>query len=112
MNLALYIPNDISHEGTLQLDGDVRIDGSFSGSLHTDGSVLIGASARFYGSLMCLNANVFGFVKGQVKTYEMFHLHHSGTMIGKLDTPQATLSKGAQFSGLAYIASSSEDNQV
>ena len=62
--------------------------------------------------LMCLNANVFGFVKGQVKTYEMFHLHHSGTMIGKLDTPQATLSKGAQFSGLAYIASSSEDNQV
>ena len=32
MNLALYIPSDISHEGTLQIDGDVRIDGFFSGT--------------------------------------------------------------------------------
>ena len=111
MNLALYIPTDTSHEGTLQIDGDVRIDGFFSGTLHTEGSVTISSSAQFYGCLSCLKADIFGFVKGQIKAYEMINLHHSGTVIGKLDTPQATLSRGAQFSGLAYIASSSEDNQ-
>ncbi|MBM73908.1 MAG: hypothetical protein CMK59_00800 [Proteobacteria bacterium] len=111
MNLALYIPINISHEGRLQLEGDVHIDGQFNGSLHTEGSVTISSSAQFYGSLVCLKANVFGFIQGEVKTYEQFNLHHSGKMIGKLDTPKATLAEGAQFSGLAYILSTPKDNQ-
>ncbi len=110
MNLALYIPINTSHEGILQIEGDVHIDGQFHGSLHTEGSVTISSSAQFYGSLICLKADVFGFIKGEVKTYEQFNLHHSGKMIGKLDSPKAALSEGAQFSGLAHILSAPKDN--
>ena len=110
MNLALYIPSEITHEGSLSLDGDVRIDGIFSGSLSTDGVVFIGPNAQFLGSLECLKAEICGFFKGELRAFQQVKLEASGSFIGKIDTQYAEVVRGAMFSGLANISPSHQDS--
>jgi cytoskeletal protein CcmA (bactofilin family) len=110
MNLTLYIPSEITHEGSLSLEGDVRIDGIFSGSLSTDGVVFIGPNAQFLGSLDCLKAEIFGLFKGDLRAYQQVRLEASGSFLGKIDTQYAEIAQGAMFSGLANISPSHQDS--
>ncbi len=110
MNLALYIPSEITHEGSLCLDGDVRIDGVFSGTLSTDGTVFIGPNGQFLGTLHCLTAEILGLFNGDLKAFHLVKLGDSGSFIGKIDTQYAELAKGAMFSGLANISPTHQDS--
>ena len=56
-------------EGTLRADGNVRIDGVFSGRIETAGNVLLGPSARVMADIVANMVQVWGSIQGNIKTH-------------------------------------------
>ena len=58
-------------KGDLISEGDLRIDGSVIGSIHTKARCVIGASSKVQGNVDARNCDVSGKVEGDVKVSEI-----------------------------------------
>ena len=101
--IGLYIPAGKSQSGELAVEGDVRIDGSFTGKLHTEGTVYIGQKAFFQGTIDAAKVEIGGRFKGNMLAREGLHLLSTGRIEGAVDSTIAQVDKGAQLLGEARI---------
>ena len=51
-------------EGDITTNGDMRIDGSLTGSINVKGKLVIGVSGSVEGEIICQNADISGTIKG------------------------------------------------
>ena len=86
-------------EGDITTNGDMRIDGSLTGSINVKGKLVVGPSGMVEGEIICQNADVSGTIKGKIGVAELLSLKSSSKLNGDIITNKIAVEPGAAFSG-------------
>lgn len=103
--------NSIVGEGTafrgdLKLNGLLRIDGDFSGSITTDGKILIGKNGRAECTIKAGTVVVGGVIRGNISSNEKVIILSTGMVIGNISTPRLIVEEGVVLNGNCVISRS------
>lgn len=86
-------------EGKLTFEGQVRIDGKFSGQIFTKDVLVIGDGAKVNAEINAGTVIVNGQVEGNIRAVQMIELHQPARVKGNLETPSLSMEKGVIFEG-------------
>lgn len=101
--------NSIVGEGTefrgdLRLSGLLRIDGDFTGSITTDGKILVGKNGRAECTIKAGTVVVGGIVRGNITSVEKVVVLSTGMVIGNISTPRLIVEEGVVLDGHCVIS--------
>lgn len=85
-------------EGTLRSNANVRLDGTFSGTLEITGNVLVGETARINADINARNISIAGAVRGNI-TGRKVQLLRTGRIWGDIHAQALTTEEGAFIDG-------------
>ena len=94
--------------GHVELHGLLRIDGDFSGSVRTDGRVIVGKSGRADCAIEAGTVVIGGLFRGEILAYEKVVLLSSCVVLGSVAAPRLIVEEGVLFSGRCRITGSTE----
>ena len=86
-------------EGELKASGNVSIDGTVTGKVHTFQDLTIGPNAQIDADLIAANAVIAGLVKGNVTVKGSLLLLETAKLIGNISCATLSIREGAYFSG-------------
>lgn len=86
-------------EGKLTFEGQVRIDGKFSGQIVTKDTLVIGDGARVNAEIQAGTVIINGMVEGNVRATSIIEVHQPGRVKGNLETPALAMDRGVIFEG-------------
>ncbi len=86
-------------EGKLAFEGQVRIDGKYSGQIQTKDLLVIGESARVTAEISAGTVVVNGAVEGTIRATTLVELHPPARVKGTIETPALAIEKGVVFEG-------------
>ena len=99
-------------EGKLLFDGRVRIDGSFSGSIRSDDTLIIGEGAEVDAEIDVANVIVRGgSVRGAIRARNSIELYVPSRVNASLHAPSIFIDKGVHFEGNCRMAAMDDPNQ-
>ncbi len=86
-------------EGDIKSNGDIRIDGTVTGTVSTKGKMVVGGTGIIDGEVHCQNADVSGSIKGKLTVSELLSLKATAKINGDIVTNKLAIEPGANFSG-------------
>ena len=86
-------------EGKLTFEGQVRIDGKFTGQIFTKDTLVIGDGAKVAAEISAGTVVVNGAVEGNIRASQMIEIHQPGRIKGNLETPSLAMDRGVIFEG-------------
>ncbi|MBN2616022.1 MAG: polymer-forming cytoskeletal protein [Bacteroidales bacterium] len=92
--------------GDIDTEGDIRIDGHFTGKINARGKVVIGAEGYVEGQVDCKSIDVSGRLKATVVAEEITVLKSTARVEGDILTPKISIEPGAVFEGHCKMDSS------
>jgi cytoskeletal protein CcmA (bactofilin family) len=92
--------------GDIISNGDIRIDGSVTGTLSTKGKVVIGPTGKIKGEIICKNSEISGTIDGKVTISHLLNLKATCKIIGDIITSKLSIEPGAKFSGNCKMSES------
>jgi cytoskeletal protein CcmA (bactofilin family) len=100
--------NSIIGEGTrfngeFDLNGLLRIDGDFCGTVRTKGKVLVGKNGRAECTVYAGTVVVGGIVRGNIFAEEKVVILSTGIVLGNIHSPRFIVEEGVIFNGTARI---------
>ena len=78
---------------------DLKINGDFSGSLVTKGTLSIGPGAQVEANIVGDNIIIAGQIKGDITANKMLVLMETASLRGDISTPKLNIVEGAVFHG-------------
>jgi cytoskeletal protein CcmA (bactofilin family) len=93
------ISNGTEITGDVKSNGDIRVDGSLTGTLDTKGKVVIGTTGKVNGEVICKNSEVSGAVEGKISVSQLLILKASSKITGDIATSKLSIEPGAIFTG-------------
>jgi cytoskeletal protein CcmA (bactofilin family) len=85
-------------EGTLRSNANVRLDGTFTGTLEINGNVLVGETAKITADIHAKNVSIAGAVRGNVSGKKV-QLLRTGRIWGDIHAAALTTEEGAFIDG-------------
>jgi|TARA_B110000263_G_scaffold110607_1_gene96682 cytoskeletal protein CcmA (bactofilin family) len=85
--------------GDIKSQGDIRVDGSLSGSIETQGKVVVGQGGVVEGDVICKDADVAGVLKAKITVSQLLSLKSSAKLNGDIITNKLSIEPGATFTG-------------
>jgi len=100
--------NSIIGEGTrfngeFDLNGLLRIDGDFCGTVRTEGKVLVGKNGRAECTVYAGTVVIGGIVRGNIFANEKVVILSTGIVLGNIHSPRFIVEEGVVFNGTAKI---------
>jgi cytoskeletal protein CcmA (bactofilin family) len=102
-SLTSILGGDASFDGTLTLNGSLRIDGSFQGSLTCGGSVTIGEQGSFNGDIEAEDLILGGKIRGCAIVKKLVVLEAPSVFEGDLTCATLHVNEGAVFNGTSSM---------
>ncbi len=101
--------NSIIGEGTrfkgeFDLNGLLRIDGDFTGTIRTPGKVLVGKNGRAECTMHAGTVVIGGIVRGDIYSAEKVVILSTGLVIGSISAPRLIVEEGVLFNGTCRIS--------
>ena len=90
-------------KGEFTINGLLRIDGKFRGSIETEGKVLIGQTGEAITDIKAKEVVVGGIVKGNIYAKERVIMLSTGKVEGNIITPGLLMEEGVVFEGNCTI---------
>lgn len=84
-------------EGTIQSEGNFRIDGFLKGDVNLKGKLIIGPSGHVEGKVSCQNAEIEGSFKGAIEVKELLYLKSSAKIFGDSLFNKLRVEEGAKL---------------
>ncbi|MDA3956292.1 polymer-forming cytoskeletal protein [Oceanispirochaeta sp.] len=108
--------NSIIGEGTkfsgeLVLNGLLRIDGDFSGSINTSGKVLIGKTGRAECNIVAGTAVVGGVVHGNIFSSGKVVILATGMVVGNIQACKLIVEEGVLLHGSCIIKGEADNSK-
>ena len=98
--IAALLGRGTRYEGKLTFDGQVRIDGAFTGDVFSHGTLIVGEGAELDGSFNVGTLLVLGgVVSGKVIARELVELHAAAIVHADIETPKLFVDRGAKLYG-------------
>lgn len=88
-----------SIKGDIRSDGDFRVDGTLTGSIQSNGKIVVGVSGSIEGDITCQNADISGQVKATIRVKELLSLKETSRFLGDIYTNKLAIEPGAKFTG-------------
>lgn len=99
VKIDTYIGKGAKIEGTLVMEGSVRVDGSVEGTLRAEGDLIIGAGAVVVASVSAANITVAGELRGEVESPGRLEIASTGKVLGDVVVGSFSVEDGALFLG-------------
>lgn len=96
-------------KGEVKSNGDIRIDGTLIGQVHSKGKIIVGNSGVIEGEIYCQNADFSGNIKAKVEVAELLSLKASSRLRGEIVTNKLAIEPGARFTGTCTMDKGSEN---
>jgi cytoskeletal protein CcmA (bactofilin family) len=94
------------YQGRLSFQGAVRIDGSFSGEVLSEGSLIVGKDAEIEGMLNVGDLLLSGRFTGEVQAKRRVTIHKTGVLQGVVYTPAMVMEEGGLLDGQVIMQGS------
>ena len=91
-------------DGKLTFEGTVRIDGDFSGEIRTDGTLIVGQTAKVKAQIDASIVVIEGQVEGDIRASERVELAGTARAVGTLHSPSLEIHRGAVFDGRCVMS--------
>lgn len=91
-------------EGTLKSTANIRLDGTFTGTLEIAGNVLVGETAKINADINARNISIAGAVRGNVRGNKV-QLLRTGRVWGDIRATALTTEEGAFIDGKITMVS-------
>lgn len=98
-------------EGTLRSNANVRLDGTFTGTLEISGNILVGETAKINADINAKNISIAGAVRGNV-TGKKVQLLRTGRIWGDIHAQALTTEEGAFIDGKITMMSKEQPTSV
>ena len=105
-NLTAFIDQGSEFEGKLSFKDTVRIDGTFSGEISSDNTLIVGESGQIMASIRSVCVVISGLVEGDIHANEQIVLHKTAVVNGDLNSPVVVMEEGAQLNGSVRMGKS------
>jgi cytoskeletal protein CcmA (bactofilin family) len=86
-------------EGELRFEASFRVDGKLTGTVQSEGDLIVGESGEVEGELRVGQIFVSGTVRGTIRASRRVQIAPSGKVFAELDTPSLVIEDGATFEG-------------
>ena len=86
-------------EGKLRFEGQVRIDGTFTGEITTTDLLIIGEGAKVSATINCGSVEIKGDINGNVNASDSIVLRATARVQADIYAPSLVMDKGAVFEG-------------
>jgi cytoskeletal protein CcmA (bactofilin family) len=86
-------------QGELGFQDTFRIDGKFTGKIHSTGKLGIGEGGRIEGEVKVGTVLISGIVRGSVEASQRVEITKTGKVYGDLHTASLVIEDGALFEG-------------
>ena len=93
-------------KGDIITEGDLRIDGTLTGSITTKGRLVIGETGLVEGEVVCQNALIAGTLKAKIQVHELLSLKATANLSGDIITNKLAIEPGANFTGSCSMGAS------
>lgn len=95
-------------KGNIVSQTDIRIDGTLEGNLVTGGKLVLGESAVIRGNIICLSADIWGKIKGELLVGDTVNFKSSSVFDGELKTFRIGIEIGANITGSCRMITEQE----
>ena len=92
-------------EGKLNFEGQVRIDGTFTGEITTTDLLIIGEGAKVSATINCGSVEIKGDITGNVNASDSITLRPTARVQADIYAPSLVVDKGAVFEGNSRMTS-------
>lgn len=86
-------------KGNLVSEGDVVIEGGFTGQIKTTGHLHVTSGAKVISSIQCKTARVDGTVEGELKSASVLEIGAGGVLTGDVECAVLAIEPGAFLNG-------------
>ena len=108
-SISSIIGSDARLEGTFVLEGAMRIDGKFVGTLVCGSSVTIGPNSELCGDVEAEEVILGGRLKGTLAAKNRLVLEGTASLEGEIATCSLVVEEGAKFSGQSSMGKDAVD---
>jgi len=98
-NLSAFIDQGSVFEGKLSFKDTVRIDGTFSGEIASENTLIVGETGSIEATIRSNTVIVSGTVAGNILAARQIVLHKSARVEGDMTAPSLVIEEGAIFNG-------------
>jgi cytoskeletal protein CcmA (bactofilin family) len=92
-------------EGTLELDGEVKLEGHIKGKVSGTGVIIIGERADLQADIFAPSIVVHGMVRGEIHASDRLELHRTAQVKGIIQAARIRIDEGAAFEGECRMTS-------
>lgn len=86
-------------KGEINVDNDIRIDGTVVGNIDCKGKVIVGPTGNINGNIICANAEIIGSMQGNLKVNDTLTIQATGKVNGDIETATLVIEPKAIFCG-------------
>ncbi len=111
--------NDVSRisagtvmKGEITSPGDLRIDGTFEGTVHSKGRVVVGENAVVKGNIICQNVDFCGSMTGNFFVKDTLSLKSGCKVDGDLHVKRLQVELDACFNGSCHMIDEAEFDRL
>ncbi len=108
INDITRIAKGTSIKGDLISTSDIRIDGTITGTVLSEGKIVLGETASVVGSLLCENLDQWGAVEGELFIKDTLSLKGSAAVKGDINVRRIQVEMGAQINGSCRMITDEE----
>ena len=97
--LTAFIDQGSEFEGKLSFKDTVRIDGTFTGEIQSENTLIVGESGEIHAQIRSKSVMISGAVEGDVHASRQLVLHKTARLQGNVETPSLVIEEGAVLNG-------------
>ena len=100
---ASLIGSGTTMKGDITSNGDLRIDGTLVGNIHSTAKVVIGANGSVQGDVNGQTADIMGKVTGTIKVKDLLQLKGGSVVNGNIQAAKLQIEPTANFNGECHM---------
>lgn len=94
-----FLDNGSHVSGELRFQTSFRVDGKFTGTVISEGELIVGQGGEVDGDLRVGQVVISGTVSGTIRASRRVHLSATGKLLADIDTPVLVIDEGGFFQG-------------
>ena len=96
------------YEGRLSFQGSVRMDGIFTGTIQSEGTLIVGKDAKVTGEIKVGQLILAGNLQGEIEASKRAAVNSTGILIGNLFSPVLVVEEGGVLEGRVIMREQSK----
>lgn len=106
------IGTSTSLNGNIDSDGNIRVDGKYTGDIATKKEVTVGEAGLVIGNISANNVIICGKMQGNISCSGLLEIMPTGKLYGDIEADCIAIKEGAIFKGKSIMKEEKEAEQT